>query len=363
MGKKARAAVLESPGQIVIKQFDIPKIGPEEGLLRIEMAGVCASDTKRYYGSYIVRNLPLIMGHEIYGQIEEIGQIAQKKMNVKKGDHVAVEATIRCGFCNSCILGNYKNCTESLAYGVSIPASRPPHLWGAYAEYMYLASGSILHKVPPGTSPEAGVLINAVLANGINWTRFEGGISISDTVVIQGVGPQGIACIIAAKESGASPIIATGLTVDKERFKLATEFGADLTIDVQKQNPVEALKEITGGGLADLVVDVTGAPDALNNALDLVKPRGTVVWAGVTGTETITPVLMDKIVMKTITLRGMYDKNIKASQAAIKLIESRKYPVEKIVTHRFSLEEAEKAIQNAAGKITGANPMKTVIIP
>lgn len=243
MGKKAKAAVMEAPGRIVIKEFDIPNICPEEALLRIEMAGVCASDTKRYYGAKIAKSLPLIMGHEIYGQIEEIGQIAQKIYKVNKGDHVAVEAKIRCGFCEGCITGSYKYCDANLAYG-SISAARPPHLWGSFAEYMYLAPGSVLHKVPSGTLPEEGVLISAVLANGVNWTRFEGGANIGDTVVVQGVGPQGVACIIGAKESGASPVIATGVTVDQERFKLAKEFGADFTIDVQKQNPVETLKEI-----------------------------------------------------------------------------------------------------------------------
>lgn len=363
MREKAKAAVLEAPGKIVIKQFDIPKIGPEEALLRIEMAGVCGGDTKRYDGSRIIPHLPLIMGHEIYGQIEEIGEIAQKKYNVKKGDHVAVEATARCGFCDACILGNYKYCKNAVSYGTGISASRPPHLWGAYAEYMYLAPGSVLHKVPPGTSPEAGVLINAVLANGVQWVRFDGGAAIGDTVLIQGVGPQGIACIMAAKESGASPVIATGLTVDDERLKLAKEFGADFTIDVQKQNLEKTLKEITAGALTDLIIDVTGDPKALNTSIDLIKPKGTIVVAGDAGTEAITPVLMHKVLQKTITIQGVNDKNIKASRAAIKVIESKKYPVEKIVTHRFPLEEAEKAIQNAAGKIPGSRPMKTVLVP
>ena len=155
---------------------------------------------------------------------------------------------------------------------------------------MYLAPETAgIYKVLEDIPAEAAVLINAVISNGIRWVRVMGGVTIGDKVVIQGVGQQGLAAIIAAREAGAAKVIVTGLSKDQERFKLAREFGVDHIVNVEEEGVVKRVAELTAGKLADVVIDVTGNPEALKITPDLVRSQGTIVSSGVTGTDTITP--------------------------------------------------------------------------
>lgn len=359
---KVKCAVLEQVGKMSIREFPVPSINEQEGLLRIERAGVCGSDPKIYNGEMKVPKLPLILGHEISGFIEEIGEEASRIYGVQKGDRVVMEATIRCGHCFECITGNYKFCQNARAYGLKASCADSPYLWGAYGEMMYIAPGSIVHRIPKEIPPERAVLINAVIANGIDWVRNMGGARVGDTVVIQGVGQQGLAAVVGAKESGAAVVIATGLSRDKERLALAKEFGADVCIDVEKDDPSTVVADLTRGRMADVVVDVTGSGKSIQKSLDLVRKQGTVVNCGITGTNTLTPLPLDKLVFKEIRLQGVYAKQADAILAAIKLATSGKYLFERMVSHVFPLEEAEKAIKTAEGK-TGEYPTKVILKP
>ncbi len=362
MVRKSRAAVLEAAGRISIREFDVPRIGPGEGLLRLEMTGVCGSDPKFYHGKSAVV-MPIILGHEILGRIEEIGEEASRLYGVGKGDRVVVEANIRCGSCPYCLSGDYQFCQGGHGYGTRVSADEPPHLWGGYGEFMYLTPGSVVHKVSTEVPAEAAVLTTAVIANGIQWVRRLAGASIGDTVVIQGPGQQGLAATIAARESGASPIVVTGLSIDGQRLALAQEFGADHVIDVEREDVVGRIEEITRGRMADIVVDVTGSPKAVAKSLDLVRPMGTILCAGLTGTDTLTSLAIDILVHKQLRLQGARSKSSEAVVSALKLVESRKYPLEKMVSHRFPLERAEEAVKTAGGDIPGVYATKVVITP
>jgi len=360
--RECKAAVLEGPYKMSIKTLKIPALGPEDGLLRVEMAGVCGTDPKIYHGKVKVK-FPIIPGHEILGYIEEIGEVAAKRYKVNKGDRVIMEAFARCGYCHQCVTGNARFCEDGKIYGFSVSCDTPPYLWGGYAEYVYIAPGSSLHKVSKELPAEAAVLTSAIMSDGIQWGRYHGQISISQTVVINGCGQQGLVATITAKESGANPIIVTGLGVDKERLALAKELGADYTINVEEEDVVERVKEITDGRMADVVIEVTGDPKSVQTSLDLVKIRGTIVNAGLTGTETETPLLLDKITFKEIRFQGVLGSSEEANIAALKLIESRKYPIEKIITHKFPLDKAEEAVRASGGDIEGVYPIKSVIVP
>lgn len=364
MGQKVKAAVLEIAEKLALREFELPETGPEDGLLKVEMAGVCTgTDPNLYRGKVVYADLPIIMGHEMIGRIARVGNVASRRWRVKEGDRVIVEGFIRCGYCPKCIAGDYRFCDNQLSYGGGVSASRPPHLWGAYAEYMYLPSGAVVYKVSEKIAPEAGVLVNAVIANAIHWGRLIGDFGIGDAVVVQGVGQQGLALVIAAKESGCNPIIVTGLSVDTQRFALAREFGADYTINVEEENVVQRVREITGGQMADVVVDVAGNPKAIETSIELVRNQGTVVVPAVTGKGVTTPVVFDRLVYRDIRLMGVFSSDCRSMGKAIKLVESGKYPIEKIVTHRFSLEEAEKAVRTAGRYFKDINPVKCVIIP
>lgn len=362
MDGKARAAVLENPGKVCIREFPFPRIGPEEGLLRVEMAGVCGSDPKFYHGKVKDLALPMILGHETLGRIEEIGDVAAERYGVKKGDRVVVEANIHCGLCFYCLTGNYQFCERERGYGTKVSTRTSPSLWGSYSEYMYLAPNSEVHRISDSIPAEAAIL-TTVIANGVQWARNLAGASIGNSVVVQGVGQQGLACLVGALESGCRPVIVTGLSVDGPRLALARELGAHYAIDVQKEDAVTRVKEITRGRMADIVVDVTGSPQALQKSLDLVRPQGTILAAGLTGSETLTPLLVDKIVQKEICFQGARSKAAPAVLAALKLVESRKYPFEKFVTHRYPLDKAEEALKACGGDLPGVYPVKVAIVP
>ena len=365
MKRTTRSMVVEKPGQIVMREFPIPAIGSEEGLLRIEMAGVCGSDPGMYRGkpSSLPIAYPLILGHEIVGRIEEIGDLAAQRHHAKKGDRVIVETAFGCGFCHACITGNYIQCESSLLYGHTIPCNRPPHLWGAYGEYLYIAPRAMVHKISEDLPAEAAVLICAVLGNAIRWLRNIGNVAIGQTVVIQGPGLQGLAGVIVARESGASRIIVTGLEKDRKRLALAREFGATDCIHVEKQDPVDALRELTRGAMAPIVMDVTGSPQGPPKALDLVAKGGTIILPSIYGADKAIPLILDKIVFKEVRVQGVLSQNRQSVLAALALAESRKYPIEKMVTHRLPLAEAERALRMVAGEFEEEGAIKVVLVP
>jgi alcohol dehydrogenase len=357
--------VLEAPGKMTLQTFDAPEIGPEDGLLKVEMVGVCGSDVGMYHGkkSRKPRPFPIIMGHEMVGKIAEIGNLAAEYHGVQKGDRVIIEYAFGCGHCKNCLMGKYVQCESQSCYGSMISSNDPKHLWGAYGEYMYIAPRAMVHKIGKNISPESAVLISAVLGNAIRWLRIKGGVSMGDTVVIEGPGQQGLAGVIVARESGASNIIITGMSADAARMTLAREFGATYCCNIEKENPMEVVSDITRGEMADIVLDVTGHPQGLISSLDLVGSGGTIIVPGLYGMDQQIPLMIDKLIYKEIKLQGVFSHDIASVIPAIKLVESEKYPLKKMVTHRFPLDEAETAVKVAAGEIGGEYPIKVVIIP
>jgi alcohol dehydrogenase len=309
------------------------------------------------------RPYPIIMGHEIFGTIAEMGREASKRHGLNEGDRAIVEYTFGCGKCFYCMKGDYIHCESLLTFGSMISCKDPPHLWGAYSEFLYLPLRAMVHKVRDNLLPEVGVLICAVLGNAIRWLRMIGGISLGDTVVIQGPGQQGLAGVIVSKEAAAAKVIVTGRTGDRVRFELAKTFGADETIDVERTDPVEWVRRVTHGRMADLVMDATGNPKGAITAIDLVKKRGTVILPGLYGTDKEIPLILDKIVYKEVRMQGVFSHDFRSVLPAIHLAESGKYPLERMVTHRFPLNEAEKAVKLAGGEVKGEDPIKVVIIP
>ncbi|MFC1906726.1 zinc-binding dehydrogenase [Chloroflexota bacterium] len=361
MAEKEWSAVLVAPNKIEMQQFDIPEIGPEEGLLKIEMCAVCGTDPKAYHGKLNWFKLPMILGHEVVGRIAAVGEIAARRWGVKKGDRVVADSSQPCLHCYYCRMGMHRWCENRV--GWRVPCDVPPYIWGGYGEYQYLPPGSQIYKISESISSEEAVLINAVIANGIQWVRLAGGASIGDAVVIMGMGAQGMAATIAAKESGASPIIVTGLSGDEPRFELVKRFGADYTINAEKEDVLQVVGDLTGGMLADVVVEVAGSPEVIARTIDLVRVQGTVVCCSIVGSDVRVPLDTDKIAQREIRFQGVFTNDHKAMRAAIKLVESGKYPVGEIISHRFPLHQAEEALQASGGDIPGIKPIRSALVP
>jgi len=342
MKKKEISAVLESPNKIVIKEFDIPIIKADEMLLRVERVGICGSDPAPYKGEGEFNIYPLILGHEMVGWVDEIGSEASKDYNVRTGDRVTVEPYIPCGKCKFCQTGYYQLCKNKRVYGTNVSCNIPPHLFGAYGEYMYVFPGSRVHKVSRKVPAEAAVM-SSVIGNGVRWIVTKGKVSLGDKVVIIGPGAQGLASTIVAKEVGASCIILLGTDSDTKRLELGKEFGATHTINVEQENAIEVIKEITRGDMADVVVENSGSSKARILGLDLLRPLGRYVLSGEGGLKSV-PLVIDKIVSNELQLFGGWGQSWNVEQA-IGVINSQRYPIEKLVTQVFPLEKADNAMR------------------
>ena len=361
MSSKVNAAVLVTTRTMEIQAFDPPAINEDDGLLKVELCGVCGSDPRIYNWTEPER-FPLIMGHELVGHIEQLGSRAAARWGVQAGDRVIVEHLFGCGHCRWCLLGEYRFCKEHQGYGGTTPSSVPPHLWGAYSQYMYLAPNSRVHRISEDVPAEAAAMTCANIGNGLRWVRTKGGATIGDTIVVIGPGGQGLAAILAANEAGASKIIVVGLTQDEHRFELSRLFGATHIVNLEQEDPVEAVLELTDGVLADLVVDLTGATASFPLALDLARPMGVVVVGSNTGAQEVA-IVPSKIPIKELRVQGVNTHDTPAVRAAIKIVESRRYPIERMVTHHFPLAEAEAAVRAAAGEIELDGFIKGVIVP
>ncbi len=348
---KTFAMVLEAPRKLVPRELPIPEIGRDRALLRIETCGICGSDYEQFEGLLRTPN-SVIPGHEPLGVIEEIGDAAARRLGVDVGDRVAVENMISCRYCANCLAGRSHLCERRRIYSY-IPIDVEHGLWGGYAQYMVLDEGSVVHRVDKTLAPAIAALFNP-LGAGYRWAVEIPQTKPGDTVVVLGPGQRGLACVLAARDAGASQILVTGLAADAKKLALAREFGADATIDVENENARERILSATGGRGAEVVVDVSAYATApVRDALDYCAPGGTVVLAGVKGFRPIENFISDKIVMKEISVRGAIGVTSSAYRSAIRLIEGRRKPLERMHTHDFALRDAERAIRTLMREIPG----------
>ncbi|MEW5912778.1 MAG: alcohol dehydrogenase catalytic domain-containing protein, partial [Thermodesulfobacteriota bacterium] len=266
-----RAMVVTAPGQMEMRRYPLPEIGDEDGILKVELVGVCGSDPGIFKGkaSRAPRPYPLIMGHEIVGRVWAMGAAAKRRHGVSEGDRVIVEYAFGCGRCGPCRDGRYTLCEEFYTYGSMVSCQAPPHLYGAYADYLYIHPRAMVHKIGDSMTPETAVLVGAVLGNAVRWLSRIGQVKVGQAVAIVGPGQQGLAATVVAKESGADPIMVVGKSRDHARLEMARRFGADLAVDANQEDPAKVLAQATGGKMADVVMDVSGHPSGAGQALAL----------------------------------------------------------------------------------------------
>ncbi len=355
------AMVQTAPRVLEPRDIPIPDIDDDGAILRLEACGICGSDYEQFEG--VLRTpMPVIPGHEPLGRIAKIGDRAAARWGVDVGDRIAVETMLSCRHCEPCLSGSYHLCDTRRIYSY-IPLTEAPGLWGGYSQYMYLHPNSVVHRVDPALPPEIGVIFNP-LGAGFRWAVEMPNTQPGDTVVILGPGQRGLASVIACRAVGAGTIIVTGIEADERKLALARAFGADHTIDVDNENAVRRVKEITDGRGADVVVDVSAyATKPVADALSMVRPGGTVVLAGMKGFKPVDDFVSDLIVMKEITIRGAIGVTSSGYRAAIRLIESGTVPVADMHTHDFALEDATLAIRTLAREIEGDESIHSCLIP
>jgi threonine dehydrogenase-like Zn-dependent dehydrogenase len=323
-------------------------------LVRIEIAGICGTDVKMYAKPQIAG--PVIMGHENIGVIAETTEEFRRRKHVEVGDRIFVEHYVACFDCKWCHRGDYRHCeltdwrTNSNArrYGYT-SANNPYHLWGGFAEYMYLPWNSVIHKVPHNVSAELAGIVTP-LSNGVQWALLDAKVGFGHTVLIQGPGQQGLSQVAVCKLAGASKIIVTGRSSDAARLKVATALGADHIIDIQVENPRECIADLTSGKGVDTVLDCTAgagtAPILLG--IDVLKRReGVLLVQGELAAFPDFP--LKKLTEKAITIKSARGHCFQACEHALSLLASHRLPMELLTTHRFGLDEVDRAIRAVGG--------------
>ncbi len=357
MTQQVVAAVRTGAHQTEFREYPMPEIPDDGALVKMEVAGICGTDVKFYAKPPI--SDPVIMGHENIGYIAKAGKQFQQRKKVKEGDLVFIEHYIPCFACEWCHKGEYRLCNgtdwrknpEALRYGYT-SATRAPHLWGGFAQYMYLPWNAVLHKVPDTISPElAGVV--TPMANGIQWALFDCGVGYDSSVLIQGPGQQGLSQLVACRQAGASLIIVTGTSKDIVRLDVAKRLGADHTINVEEEDALERVREITAGEGVDVALDCTaggGLAPVLFGIEALVRKGGTMLVQGEVATFPDFP--LGKIANKYITVKAARGHNFESCELALKQLASNRFPLDLITTHRMGLEDTDKAIK-AVGDAQG----------
>ncbi|WP_230102549.1 alcohol dehydrogenase catalytic domain-containing protein [Microbacterium sp. Bi121] len=359
MTETVLAAVRTAPEKTEMREFARPEIGADSALLKIEVAGICGTDAKLYFNPPTTRATggPVIMGHENVGTIIEAGANFRVRHGVAEGDRVFVEHYVACYNCEWCRIGEYRHC-EATDWRTNPDARRfgytsadfPGHLWGGFSEAMFLPWNTVLHRVPATMSAELAGMVMP-LSNGIEWALLTAGIGYDDTVLIQGPGQQGLAQVVAAKQAGASKIIVSGTTRDRERLDLALELGADAVVDVLTEDPREKIMDLTRGRGLDYVLDCTSragtAPMLLG--IDVLKRREGVMV--VQGELAAFPDFPLKIVTeKSITIKSARGHSYRACELAVAQLASGRFPLHKLATHRYGIDQVDHAIRVLAGQ-------------
>jgi threonine dehydrogenase-like Zn-dependent dehydrogenase len=382
MRDRVRAAVMTAPGRIEITDFPYPKIAPDAALIRMEIAGICGTDKHMFKGETIhpgghETTFPIIPGHENVGVIEELGgnakELEVEGVELREGDRVVPICDVTCGRCYVCrtSFGFATSCLKDVGYGTTLSCKDPPHLFGGWAEYMYILPQALLAKVPDDVPPEAAVLAEVM---SVPYCAFEKsmspyplgkeGFGPGDTVVILGAGPLGICHGIMAKMSGASKIIVIG--APESRLDLARVLCADHVLNIDKirdpQVRMREILELTEDRGADLVAECAGVPEAVSQGLDMLRVGGTLIVAGNyidVGPTSINP--QKQILSKNVRIVGVSGQTASSYAAALKLIKRFRHsvPIEKMVTHEFKIDDAEHALETAIGM----NSMEVTIVP
>lgn len=359
------SAVLAAPRTIELREFEIPEIDDDSAVLSVDLTGVCATDIKVYKGLFREEVLPAILGHEVVGTIERIGRDLSDQFGVSEGDRVVVDPLRRCGKCSECIDGEYPFCEQvggpknSGVHGY-ISTEVPPSLWGGYGEHMYVDNRSILYPIDENTPSAAAMLSVAIVGNSVSWLQAADVNTLERSLVIQGPGPQGLSMTTVADQMGFSPIVVVGVPGDEARLREAEKRGADVTICREPNDLVSETLERTG--TADVVVNLTGIADSVQQSVELVSRNGTIVHASLVG-EQPSEVYFDKMVRMNVNMQGVLSRTASHTRQAVRLLEDRPDLFDRMVTDKYPVREADNAIRDAAGEFDGPTPLKVAINP
>ena len=334
-----KAAVMHGIRDVRIETRNIPQVRPGHVLVRIRTVGVCGSDVHYFthgkIGRFVV-HAPMILGHESMGVIAQVGDGVK---GLQSGDRVTLEPGYPCRTCEYCKKGQYNLCPE-----MTFMATPPVN--GAFVEYVEWPADFVF-KVPDGVSDDAAALIEP-LAVGV-WAVKRGGVKPGDAIVVYGAGPIGCTTLQAAKAAGATTLIAVDL--EDYRLDLIRELGATHTINARLEDPQARIRELTRGNLpesysgADVVFETAGNLRTCQQSMLVARPGGVVVLVGLPPNPSVELDLV-AAASREVDIRGIF-RYANCYPAALQLVQEGRVNLDRMVTHRYGLDQAQTALSFA----------------
>lgn len=329
---KALVKTKKGKGFLGIQTVDDPATGDNDVLLQIKAAGICGTDLHIMEDRFHY-DPPVILGHEFSGKIIDRGK------NVKGfeiGERVVAEPHKGgCGFCRYCLTGQVEVCREKKAIGYKID--------GCFASLLALPASS-LHRIPDNVTFEQAALtepLAVVVKAVLERTRVEP----EDFVMVSGCGPIGLLAAAAAKAEGARSVMITGTDGDEKlRLPVALKMGIDHVVNIQQEDPLQKVMQLTNGAGADLVVEASGAEAAIRQAFDMIKIDGRICGLGLSGKETMA-LPWDTMIKKAVNVICSFSSNWTSWERALSLMSGGKVNVDPLITGNFPLQEWQKAFE------------------
>jgi threonine 3-dehydrogenase len=313
--------------------------------LKIEAASICGTDGHFHawdrWAAENIGPLPLILGHELGGRVAETGAGVSR---VREGDLVGVESHLFCGHCAQCLSGAPHLCRDLRVIGA--------HVNGGYAEYVVLPEANAIES--NGLDPAVAAL-QEPMGNAVHAAFVEpmGG----RTVAVTGCGPIGLCAVGIAKAAGAAWVVATD--TEPYRLELARQMGADLTLDGRSEDTIQAVRDATGGDGVEVVLEMSGAAAALDQALQFVTRGGRISLLGIFG-EPVAVDLSNLVIEKGVRVYGVFGRRIYDTwERTQELLRSGALDVAPILTHRFDLGDWEQGFDLLGSRHAG----KVVLVP
>lgn len=339
-----KAVVYDAPRQYAVKDIPIPEAGPGEVRIKVDQVGVCGTDLHIHHGDFNAV-FPLTPGHELVGTVDALGDGVTA---FRVGEQVTVNPNIYCGRCDYCRAGRLIQCSDMLGVGTNFP--------GFFAEYVTTAANLVFSV--EGIDPDIAVFTEpaACAMHGLESLQMRPGA----TVLVFGAGPTGLLLAQLIKSGGASSVTVAAPT----RFKLATAeaLGIDRTVVIDREDMQAnqaALLEASGTDGYDYVVEATGSTDIGGICVPLTRNGGTVLIYGVTRADETVRFHPFDVFRREITIKGSFAE-MTSFAAAIRALRSGRAKTDGIITHRFSLDDYDKAIDAVENDRT---VHKVVIVP
>lgn len=367
MPQTFKAAVLsEFKTPISVREYPLLE-SPEPlgALVRVLMAGVCGTDVHLWRGQLPIPR-PNILGHETVGTIELLGELLKQDWlgkPLRKGDRITWSSSLACGHCFYCREKRQPTrCLNRKAYGISYNCEEAPHCNGGYAEFIYLRPGSAIFALDDALSTERVIGAGCALVTAIHGIERMG-ISWSDTVVIQGAGPVGLAALAVALDCGAGKVILIG--GPEERLKTARRFGASECLNLDDYpspgQRIQRVRELTRGFGTDILIECVGSPEVVPEALEMCRDGAKFLVLGHYGDAGEVSINPHIITRKQLQLHGSWGSEHRHMAQALEFLRSKgqRFPFEDLVTHRFPLDKVMEAIETTSRW----RSTKSVVVP